>query len=129
MLAEFEELTAFDEDGHDNHDHEEHPHDHEHEHNNHNHEHDDKNEEHDHDHDALSATLEPQEEIGTFYRISGMNCNHCKANVERAIRNVEGVEDVTVDLASGTAFVKGNHDTEVLIKQVQSYGYGAEIKD
>ena len=113
-----------------NHDHEEHYHEHEHgQEHNHNHEHDDKNEEHDHDHDALSATLEPQEEIGTFYRISGMNCNHCKANVERAIRNVEGVEEVTVDLASGIAFVKGDHDTEVLIKQVQSYGYGAEIKD
>ena len=108
-----------------NHDHEEHHYEHEH---NHNHD-DDKHEEHDHDHEAQLASLESREEIGTFYRISGMNCNHCKANVERAIRNVEGVEEVTVDLASGTAFVKGNHDTEVLIKQVQSYGYGAEVKD
>ena len=58
--------------------------------------------------------------------IMGMSCNHCKANVERAIRSVEGVEDVVVDLPSGTATVMGRHDSAVLIARVKSYGYEAE---
>lgn len=62
------------------------------------------------------------------YSVLGMNCNHCKANVERAIRSVAGVEDVTVDLASATAVVTGAHDSETLIHQVKSFGYEAVIK-
>ena len=57
-----------------------------------------------------------------------MSCNHCKANVERAIRSVEGVEEVTVDLASATASVIGAHDSEALIRQVKSFGYEAVLK-
>ncbi len=62
------------------------------------------------------------------YSVSGMNCNHCKANVERAIRSVEGVEDVDVNLASATATVTGRHDSEALIRQVKSFGYEAALK-
>ena len=56
-----------------------------------------------------------------------MNCNHCKANVERAIRQVPGVTDVTVDLAAGTAIVSGTHDTSALIGSVKSFGYDAAL--
>jgi len=63
-----------------------------------------------------------------IYSVSGMNCNHCKANVERAIRSVEGVEDVEVSLAAATATVTGRHDSEALIRQVKSYGYEAALK-
>ena len=75
---------------------------------------------HEHHHDA-----EGHEHI-TRYTIKGMSCNHCKANVERAIRGVEGVEDVNVDLASGIATVAGTHNHEALIERVKSYGYEAE---
>lgn len=63
-----------------------------------------------------------------IYSVSGMNCNHCKANVERAIRSVEGVEDVEVSLAAATATVTGWHDSEALIRQVKSFGYEAALK-
>lgn len=63
-----------------------------------------------------------------IYSVSGMNCNHCKANVERAIRSVEGVEDVEVSLAAATATVTGRHDSEALIRQVKSFGYEAALK-
>lgn len=63
-----------------------------------------------------------------IYSVSGMNCNHCKANVERAIRSVEGVEDVEVSLAAATASVTGRHDSEALIRQVKSFGYEAALK-
>ena len=63
----------------------------------------------------------------TSYTISGMSCNHCKANVERAIRSVEGVEDVDVNLATGIATVTGHHDPEQVLRRVDEFGYSATI--
>ncbi len=37
--------------------------------------------------------------------VEGMMCNHCKASVEKALANVPGVSNVTVDLAGKTAAV------------------------
>lgn len=64
-------------------------------------------------------------ECHTQYAISGMSCNHCKANVERAIRGVEGVEDVDVDLTTGIATVTGPHDSDKLIRRIDEFGYSA----
>ena len=76
--------------------------------------------EHHHEHEC-SLPHDPSR----LYHISGMTCNHCRAAVERAIRSVAGVEDVTVDLSTGTATVKGEHDHGELIERVKSYGYEA----
>ncbi|TGC09725.1 heavy-metal-associated domain-containing protein [Methanolobus halotolerans] len=38
-------------------------------------------------------------------RIEGMSCGHCQATVDKAIRSVEGVQDVTVDLGEKQARV------------------------
>ncbi len=37
--------------------------------------------------------------------VEGMMCNHCKASVEKALSNVEGVSNVNVDLAGKLATV------------------------
>lgn len=36
-------------------------------------------------------------------KIEGMMCGHCQATVDKAIRSVKGVQDVTVDLESKQA--------------------------
>ena len=82
--------------------------------------------EHHHDDHAPAAPLSEEKEVAenlTIYKVSGMNCNHCRANVEKAIRSVAGVEDVVVDLAGGKATVKGAHDSAELIDRVKGYGY------
>ncbi|MCR3922862.1 MAG: copper ion binding protein [Firmicutes bacterium] len=38
--------------------------------------------------------------------ISGMTCNHCKMRVEKALKTLEGVENVKVDVAAGRAEVE-----------------------
>ena len=38
--------------------------------------------------------------------IEGMRCGHCTSNVDKALREIPGVSDVTVDLASKTATVE-----------------------
>ena len=97
-------------------------HDHAHSHEAHEHEaHCTEHQSHEHTaHEHASAEV-------TRYSISGMSCNHCKANVERAIHGVEGVEDVDVNLATGIATVTGHHDPERVIRQVDDFGYSATI--
>ena len=59
------------------------------------------------------------------YKVEGMACNHCKANVEKAISGVPGVEMVEVDLAKGIAYVRGRHDAAMLVEAVGNIGFEA----
>ena len=59
------------------------------------------------------------------FKVDGMMCNHCRANVENAIQSVEGVTEVTVDLASGIASVNGSASDEDIIRAITDRGYSA----
>jgi len=39
-------------------------------------------------------------------KIGGMSCNHCKMKLEKALRTLDGVDDVQVNLETGQATVK-----------------------
>ncbi len=43
------------------------------------------------------------------YQISGMTCNGCKSHVEKTLKLVRGISDVSVDLAKGEAIVNMDH--------------------
>lgn len=63
------------------------------------------------------------------YKVDGMNCNHCRTNVEKVIMSVPGVEDVSVDLLSGIADVGGKHlADEAIIAAVESIGFDIHRK-
>ena len=55
-------------------------------------------------------------------------CNHCRANVEKTLQGLQGVDEVTVDLAAGTATVKGDITDEAVIKAITDIGYEAKRK-
>lgn len=56
--------------------------------------------------------------------VEGMSCNHCKANVERSIKGVEGVKDAVVDLESKLVKIEAeNLDLEKIKKAVEKIGY------
>ena len=57
------------------------------------------------------------------YRIEGLRCNHCKANAEKAIAALDGVEKVEIDLASGIAVVEGKVAEDDIRKAVESLGF------
>jgi uncharacterized membrane protein YraQ (UPF0718 family)/copper chaperone CopZ len=58
--------------------------------------------------------------------IDGMTCSHCADAVNRALKEVEGVSRVRVDLKDGRAFVDGTGlDTGVLCGAVSDLGYRA----
>lgn len=61
--------------------------------------------------------------------VTGMHCDNCTSKVDRALRGVEGVKDVKVDLKSGSAEVSlasSSVKTDALVKAVSEAGYGAE---
>ncbi len=55
--------------------------------------------------------------------IKGMMCNHCKANVERAILAIPGVTAVDIDLATGNTIVHGISGTELIRQAVEPIGF------
>ena len=60
----------------------------------------------------------------TVMNVSGMTCNHCRQNVENAVRSVNGVDDVSVDLVSGDVSIMGNSpDLSRIRKEIESIGY------
>lgn len=62
------------------------------------------------------------------FNVEGMMCNHCRANVEKALQNLQGVESVEVDLAAKTAIVKGTATDEEIINAIKAIGYEAAKK-
>ena len=58
------------------------------------------------------------------FRIEGMMCNHCKENVEKSLKQLEGIENVHVDLAEGAAYVEGKDiDSTKIIDTINALGY------
>ena len=75
---------------------------------------------------ALVVFCQFQEETTAnqvVYIIEGMSCNHCKASVEKAIRGLENVENVEIDLGKKEAVVTGSPSDEVVKKVVEDLGF------
>lgn len=60
--------------------------------------------------------------------VHGMTCSHCAAAVERALRSVEGVTDVTVMQQAGEATVSGTAEAAALVQAVDAIGFRANLK-
>ncbi len=57
------------------------------------------------------------------FQLGGMRCNHCKANAQNAISRLKSVQEVRVDLAQQTAYVKGNPTDEEIKSAVEPLGF------
>ncbi len=62
-------------------------------------------------------------------QIIGMTCQNCVRHVREALASVTGVEDATVDLATGIAIVSGQANVLDLILAVREQGYEAKITE
>ncbi len=79
---------------------------------------------HHHDHE-ITTTMETT--ATAVYRIEGMNCSHCRATAEKALRSVPGVETASVSLDTKLAHVTGNASKEALAKAIDEVGFS--LKD
>lgn len=64
----------------------------------------------------------------TEYRVDGMSCAACQSSVERAVKKVEGVENVSVSLLTSSMTVEGSAGSNSVIKAVEKAGYKASLK-
>lgn len=65
------------------------------------------------------------------FDVTGMTCSACSAHVEKAVRKLEGIQTVNVNLLKNSMVVEYDEtalQTEDIIKAVQSGGYGASLQ-
>lgn len=84
-------------------------------------------------HDALDNNIKStnndkgESTMTTTISIEGMMCAHCQAHVEKALKEVAGVTEVTVSLENKNAVVTGDASVETLKQAVVDAGY--EVTD
>ncbi len=61
----------------------------------------------------------------TIIHIKGMSCNHCVQAVTKALRDIEGVQKVEINLSSGSATLEHINplDMKVVRAKVEKAGY------
>lgn len=64
----------------------------------------------------------------TKYDVTGMSCAACSARVEKAVKVVDGVKSVSVNLLTNSMVVEGDASPESIISAVVAAGYGASVK-
>ncbi len=62
------------------------------------------------------------------FSITGMTCSACSSHVEKAVRKVEGVNNVTVSLLTNSMTVEGTASADKIIGAVEKAGYGAAVR-
>ena len=77
-------------------------------------------------HNALDNNIKSST-MTTTISIEGMMCAHCQAHVEKALKEVAGVTEVTVSLENKNAVVTGDASVETLKQAVVDAGY--EVTD
>ena len=62
------------------------------------------------------------------YDVTGMTCAACSARVEKAVKAVPGVTNVSVSLLTNAMGVEGTAADDAIIQAVTDAGYGAAVK-
>jgi uncharacterized membrane protein YraQ (UPF0718 family)/copper chaperone CopZ len=65
----------------------------------------------------------PKAPMEHSFEVQGMTCKNCAAHVEKALRSLEGVREVSVELSTGRVEVSGEVDTKVLMAAIAAAGY------
>jgi copper chaperone len=59
--------------------------------------------------------------------VEGMSCGHCEMAVKNSLKDLDGVQDVQVDLATGKVEVLGdNLEDGLLMEAVDEAGYSVK---
>lgn len=60
-------------------------------------------------------------------QVQGMSCGSCVKHVTEALRPLEGVSGIAVDLQAGRVKVSGDSDSLALLAALQDAGYPAQL--
>lgn len=63
--------------------------------------------------------------ITTNIKLKGLTCSACQKVVEKRVKGIEGVEEVSVDLANGAVEIKGQRmiENQEIIKVLEGTDY------
>jgi copper chaperone CopZ len=57
-------------------------------------------------------------------KVGGMNCNHCKINVETGLKKISGIDTAIVDIINGEVTIKGSKiELDSIKATVEDLGY------
>ena len=68
--------------------------------------------------------------IDEKYHISGMSCAACSARIDKAIRKLEGIKEVNVNLLTNSMVVTYDEtviDSSLIMQEVEKAGYSASL--
>ena len=60
-----------------------------------------------------------------YFKVNGMKCGGCVANIEKAIKQLSGIESVEVNLDAAMAVVKGSASAEDIGAAIDQAGFNA----
>jgi len=67
--------------------------------------------------------------VTTTFAVQGMTCDHCVRAVQAAVTALDGVDGAEVDLAAGTARVRGPaFETTAVLAAIADEGYEATLE-
>ena len=75
------------------------------------------------EHTPCDTCHEPTPTVQTLI-VTGMQCNHCRASVIRAISSLPGTDSVDAELASGLVTITGTTPMSEIIRAVEALGFG-----
>ncbi len=76
-----------------------------------------------HSHSHSHETFEPTTKR---FKVEGMRCNHCKANVEKGVAALANVTSVNVDLTNGVVEVEGDVPSEKVKDAIKQLGFDVQ---
>ena len=63
------------------------------------------------------------------YIVNGMSCEACKMHVEKAVKKIDGVSSVSVNLITKEMVVESNSDlSNIINKEISKIGYNSHLK-
>ncbi|TLM74003.1 heavy metal translocating P-type ATPase [Microbulbifer harenosus] len=77
--------------------------------------------------DSSNASSQKFDTERLVFNLQRVNCAGCVGKIERAVRQVSGVEMATVNLADRTLAIQGKADAADVAAAVEAAGYGAEV--
>lgn len=57
------------------------------------------------------------------FKVKNITCSGCAATIERALKNLEDVDSVIVDVAEGIVTVTGDVDKDEVVEVLDTLGY------
>lgn len=62
--------------------------------------------------------------------VEGMSCQHCKSSIETAVKQLEGVKEVTADYKEGFVIINYEENKialDKLINEIEELGYEVKL--